>query len=197
MTSKAKEFNPSEKIIAIQQEICGLKKDTNNPFFKSKYINLGSIVNALKPVLHKNDCYSTHKVNINEDHRPSLKTEICYKDGTVLLDCTSPLPVKDSSDPQKLGSAITYMRRYNLTALLEIEEDDDDGQKATQEKPIPKPKKITTQQIQEIQELIDKTDKTIQDICGAYKVGSLSDLLDSQFSSIVARLKSMFKKESE
>ncbi len=133
--SKAKEtkFNPSEKIIAIQQGICGLKKDTANPFFKSKYMNLGSIVNALKPVLHENDCYSTHKIGIDENQRPSLTTEISYKDGTVLLSCQSPLPVKDVNDPQKLGSAITYMRRYNLTALLEIEEDDDDGQKATQQ----------------------------------------------------------------
>lgn len=126
-------FNPSEKIIAIQSAICGLKKDTNNPFFKSKYMNLGSIVNALKPVLFENECYSSHKVDFNANDKPCLKTGIYYKDGTTLLECTSPLPVKDSNDPQKLGSAITYMRRYNLTALLEIEEDDDDGQKATQQ----------------------------------------------------------------
>jgi hypothetical protein len=132
MSKAKKEFNPSEKIVAIQSEICGLKKDTNNPFFKSKYINLGSIVNAIKPVLHKNDCYSTHKVGLDDSYRPSLTSEICYKDGTVLLSCTSPLPVKDVNDPQKLGSAITYMRRYNLTALLEIEEDDDDGNTANQ-----------------------------------------------------------------
>jgi len=132
MNAKEVPFNPSEKIIAIQSEICGLKKNTNNPFFKSKYINLGSIVNAIKPVLHKNDCYSTHKVNINGEGNPFLVTEIAYKDGTVLLSCASPLPVKDGNDPQKLGSAITYMRRYNLTALLEIEEDDDDGNSANQ-----------------------------------------------------------------
>jgi hypothetical protein len=135
--SKANEtkFKPSEKIIAIQSEICGLKKDSNNPFFKSKYISVGHIVNALKPVLHENDCYSTHRMCISPEGKPLLESEICYKDGTVLLGSVSPLPVKDSSDPQKLGSAITYMRRYNLTAMLEIEEDDDDGNNANQPTP--------------------------------------------------------------
>lgn len=133
--AKKEELNPSEKIIAIQSEICGLKKDTKNPFFNSKYMNLGSIVNTLKPILHKHGCYSTHKVTLAENDKPYLITEIAYKDGTVLLSCSSPLPVKDPSDPQKLGSAITYMRRYNLTALLEIEEDDDDGNQASQYKP--------------------------------------------------------------
>ena len=138
MTKEKKiEISPSERIIIIQKSINGLKKDTANPFFKSKYMNLGSIVNALKPILYDNDCYSTHKIGIGDNSYPFLSTEICYKDGTVLLGCKSPLPVKDANDPQKLGSAITYMRRYNLTALLEIEEDDDDGQKANQE---PKPK---------------------------------------------------------
>lgn len=125
------DFNPAQKIISIQSAISGLKRDTDNPFFKSKYISLGNIVNAIKPVLHENDCYSTHKLDLDEGYKPSLTSEICYKDGTILLSCKSPLPVKDSNDPQKLGSAITYMRRYNLTALLEIEEDDDDGNDAS------------------------------------------------------------------
>lgn len=134
--SKAKsktqeEFNPSEKIIAIQSAICGLKKDAKNPFHKSKYMNLSTIVNALKPILYENDCYSSHELGLGENDKPFLESKICYKDGTKILSCKSPLPVKDSNDPQKLGSAITYMRRYNLTALLEIEEDDDDGNGAS------------------------------------------------------------------
>lgn len=127
-----KELTPFESIIKIQSEIKDLKKDTNNPFFKSKYMNLSSIVNTIKPILHNNNCFTTHEV-IEEDGRMKLWSKICYKDGVVLLQCKSPLLTKDPNDPQKLGSAITYMRRYNLTAMLEIEEDDDDGNNASQD----------------------------------------------------------------
>lgn len=132
--TKTKEvpFNPSEKIIAIQSSICGLKKDAKNPYHKSNYMSLSQVVNNLKPILYKHDCYSSHELGLSDNEKPFLATKIVYKDGSVLLQCKSPLPVKDSGDPQKLGSAITYMRRYNLTALLELEEDDDDGNGATQ-----------------------------------------------------------------
>lgn len=130
--TKKEEFNQYEKIIEIQKSICGLKKDAKNPFHKSTYMSLTAIVNALKPILHEKGCYSSHELGLDDSGKASLATKIIYKDGTVLLQCKSPLPVKDVNDPQKYGSAITYMRRYNLTALLEIEEDDDDGQKATE-----------------------------------------------------------------
>jgi hypothetical protein len=186
MTKKIEEtFNPIEKIINIQKSICGLKKDAKNPFHKSTYMNLSTIVNALKPILYENECYSSHELGLSESEKPFLTTKIIYKDGTVLLQCKSPLPVKDAGDPQKLGSAITYMRRYNLTALLEIEEDDDDGQKATKPAVI---EKINANQLKELQEALDKANKNIIDFCKSMKIGSLSDLVESKFDGVIKRL---------
>ena len=51
----------------------------------------------------------------------------------------SELHLPPITDPQKLGSAITYFRRYTLKSLLAISEEDDDGNKASQSEPKKKP----------------------------------------------------------
>jgi hypothetical protein len=188
MTKIEKEFNPSEKIIAIQSAICGLKKDANNPFHKSKYMNLSTIVNTLKPVLYDNECYSSHQLGIGANDKPYLETKICYKDGSIILACKSPLPVKDSNDPQKLGSAITYMRRYNLTALLEIEEDDDDGNEASNKR-TPSLSNVTKGAEEDVRQVQLKAaekffQKTKEEIEGCGSLGEIESILEREKKGI-------------
>lgn len=124
--------NKHDCLIAIQSSIQGLSKKANNPFYKSKYVTLSDILGEVKPILNDNDCYLTQNIEVKERDLVILETKICYKDGEVLLKSTAPLPIgsQDVNNPQKWGSAITYMRRYSLTALLGIQEEDDDGNKA-------------------------------------------------------------------
>lgn len=56
--------------------------------------------------------------------------------------------------------------------------------------------KINKDQLKELQDLIDKTDKTVQDICGAYKVDSLSDLNISAYENIIKRLNDMLNENN-
>ena len=105
-----------EKINKINWAI-SLKKDGNNPFYKSKYITLDNIMDKLQPLLDS-EWLIVYNVNIPW----GVKTIIT--DGEV--EVSSEFIVNDITDPQQLGKVCTYWRRYNLTSLLNLLADEDD-----------------------------------------------------------------------
>jgi hypothetical protein len=113
-----KELN--EKLFDLQQEIGGISKDTNNPFYKSKYFDVNSLIKQLQPLLKKNRLLLLQPI---EDG--SVTTKIICIDSNIGTQSSISLP--DMNDPQKLGSAITYYRRYTLASLLGLQADDDDA----------------------------------------------------------------------
>jgi hypothetical protein len=126
-------FNKSESIKEIatslsgfQKEMEAVKKDSSNPFFKSKYADLSSIIAEIKaPMLKFGLSYSQFPTGENE-----LTTILMHRSGEWLQGTFKITP--DKNNPQGIGSAITYGRRYALGAILGIAtEDDDDGEKAT------------------------------------------------------------------
>jgi hypothetical protein len=112
-----------EKINKVKSEIGKISKDSTNPFFKSKYFDVNQLLEHVEPLLEKNGlvllqpikegCVTTEIVDIKSGEK--LESSIC-------------LP--PSTDPQKIGSAITYYRRYTLQSLLALQSEDDDGNKA-------------------------------------------------------------------
>lgn len=117
-----------KKLFEAKGEIPVIKKDANNPFFKSGYATLSNIIETVEPILMKHGLMITHVMQGN-----SLLTQIWDGD-KALLESRFDLPV--NGDIQKIGSAITYAKRYNITAMLNLNiEDDDDGNGA---KPVPK-----------------------------------------------------------
>jgi len=103
-----------------------VSKDAANPFFKNKYASLSNIIEAVTKPLNDNGL-SIVQMPCNE----GLTTMLVHESGEW-ISSTSSTPVKDSTDPQKLGSAITYARRYALGAILSLNiDEDDDGQKAS------------------------------------------------------------------
>ena len=117
-----KELN--EKLYDLQQEIGVISKDTNNPFYKSKYFDVNSLIKQLQPLLKKNRLLLLQPI---EDNCVTSKI-ICIDSN---LGTQSSIPLPDINDPQKLGSAITYYRRYTLASLLGLQADDDDGNLAS------------------------------------------------------------------
>lgn len=115
-----------EAFLKAQSEFGTALKDSNNPFFKSKYADLASIWGACGEALHQNGLYIMQPIRMNECG-VIVETRIIYKDGTVIETCVCPVKVSKENDPQALGSAITYARRYSLASLLCIITDDDDG----------------------------------------------------------------------
>lgn len=116
----------ASKLAAIAAELPDLASTSFNPHFKSRYLPLGAMLSAIRPVLAK---HGVALVQPCEGDRVVSKI-IDSESGEVM---ESWLKLPDQADPQKLGSLVTYYRRYTLGALLGLSVDaDDDGNAASQ-----------------------------------------------------------------
>ena len=105
------------------------KKDSQNPFFKSNYADLESIVAVAREPLAANGLSVTQLVDSTNDGLIQLETILLHSSGQWIQSTMVARPMK--SDPQSLGSLISYLRRYSYAALLSIVTgDDDDGEAA-------------------------------------------------------------------
>ena len=123
-----------DRIIEVQRQIGVLGKDSENPFFKSAYLDLNKLLIHVTPLLIENGLLLSQPIQNGFVKSLIIDAE----SGEVLLNSEIALP--DLKDPQKLGSCITYFRRYTLKSLLAIAEGDDDGNLASK----PEPKKTVT-----------------------------------------------------
>ena len=115
-----KQQSINEKLFNLQQEIGTISKDAKNPFYKSKYFDVNSLIHQLQPLLKKHRLLLLQP--IEED---AVYSKLICIDGTGGV--ISALKLPDLNDPQKLGSAITYYRRYTLASLLGLQAIDDDA----------------------------------------------------------------------
>jgi hypothetical protein len=112
------------KIYRIQNEIEAIIKDANNPYFKSNYADINAMLEQLQPLLNKYKVCVEQPINDGK----VFTTLTCVETGQSK---SSSLELQLVSDPQKLGSAITYYRRYTLQGLLGIRTKDDDANTAS------------------------------------------------------------------
>ena len=124
----------SKAFAKTQQEMKQPLKDANNPFFKSKYVPLENVVEAITESASKNGLSFTQFPSSDEDGNVTVGTLVMHSSGEwIEYDPIKMKPVKN--DPQSIGSAITYAKRYALSAIFGITSDqDDDGNEATQTK---------------------------------------------------------------
>ena len=117
--------------INFQKEFKGMKADASNPFFKSTYITLDGILETVRPLLVKNGLAVIQNAFSDDEDNMCVKTILIHETGQTLETETMKMrPQKD--DAQQRGSVITYMKRYQLGALLGIcESIDDDANLAT------------------------------------------------------------------
>ncbi len=133
-------------LVAVQGELRGVAKDSNNPEFRSSYVSLDAIIAASRPVLTKHGlavvqgATSPHSDDAGQIAAIAVETMLVHSSGEWLMN-TAIMPVtgrtlkgggKAAVDPQAGGSALTYGRRYGLSALLCLSTDeDDDGNHAS------------------------------------------------------------------
>lgn len=128
------ESTPYGAFLVAQRSFHGAVKDSNNPFFKSKYADLSSVWGAASVALHENGLTVMQPIRIADNGSTVVVTTVRYKDGTVIETSECPVICKAQNDPQALGSAITYARRYSLASILCIITEDDDGETAMNRK---------------------------------------------------------------
>ena len=115
-----------------QAEMSGAKKSAKNPFFKSNYANLEEVINCVKEPFANNGL-SFVQFPISGEGLAGVETIIMHESGEFisgefLLKCSK-------NDPQGMGSAITYARRYGLQSACGVPSEDDDGEGAMKRKP--------------------------------------------------------------
>lgn len=145
-------MNKSESIkeLAIslckaQSQMSGAVKDASNPFFKSKYADLSSVVQAVKQPFADNGL-SYVQFPIEDSGRIGVETILMHESGEFLSQSFTVALTKQ--DAQGAGSAITYCRRYALQSIAGIPSEDDDGNGAT----FSKEKEIELQWISAVKE---------------------------------------------
>lgn len=105
------------------------QKSSTNPYFKSKYADLAEVWDTIRKPLTDNGLSIVQTTEPREDGKLYLKTTLLHASGQSIDGIYPIQPVK--SDPQSLGAATTYARRFALQAIVGVSPEDDDGNTAS------------------------------------------------------------------
>lgn len=127
---KSEQINELAAALAkAQREMRNAGKNADNPYFKSKYADLGEILNTIKEPLAKYGLAITQLYDGMSGKDISVTTMLMHSSGQYIAN-TGNYPAT-KQDIQGVGSAITYARRYSLAAMLGLTQEDDDGNAAS------------------------------------------------------------------
>lgn len=119
----------AEAFPAAQAAMGEVVKNRKNPAFKSQYADLAAVIEAVLPPLNAGGFSVLQPVSVDAEGQVVVSTLVMHKSGQWLKSTLRLRPVK--SDPQGVGSATTYARRYGLMALAGVAPEDDDGNAAS------------------------------------------------------------------
>jgi hypothetical protein len=175
-------------LCAAQSQMGGAVKDSANPFFKSSYADLTSVIKAIKQPFADNGLSYT-QFPVSNENGVGVSTRLMHTSGQWLeMEYTLPTVKKD---PQASGSCISYARRYALQSIAGIPTAEDDAESAMlrgDDKKV-----ITREQGMIIRDLITETDSDYSKFCKAFKCETVDDLLSSHFDRAVAALEAKKK----
>jgi len=147
------------KLHLAKQEIGKINKKADNPFFKSKYADLNTILDVVEPILHKYNLLLLQP--INDGCVQSIVIDI--ESGEEFI---SEIKLPEINDAQKLGGCISYFRRYSLQSLLSLSMQDDDANEAT--KYVNKKPALKDSSVEKVVEAIEKGTYTAEQISKMY-----------------------------
>jgi hypothetical protein len=188
-----------------QAKITGALMDSSNPFFKSKYADLASVMDAIRIPFAENELAVTQLIEEKEG-KHYLITMLMHSSGEYVTS-TYPLIIKDLNNPQSIGSVVTYARRYNLAAVSGVAQVDDDGEaannriheqkqinKPVEKKPLPNyaptnPNVISIEKLKTLGALIAKSKLSNEEVANMIKLRfnkTSKDLLPSEYEEVLA-----------
>lgn len=138
-----------KKLLEAKKEMEAITKDSKNPFFKSNYFDINALLREVEPILQENGLLLLQPIEAEWVKSVIYDTETNEK-------VSSEMHLPNLTDPQKIGSAITYYRRYTLQSLLGLQAEDDDGNNA---KPVKEERRkaLTTSQYEAVLKSKNKT----------------------------------------
>lgn len=127
------EKTENNKLLDFQKKVGAIAKDSLNPFFKKNYFDINGLIAEIKPILNEVGLTLTQPISFEFDVTSGTGRSILHtflKDGKDIIESSS-ISLPENLDPQKMGSAITYYRRYSIQSMLLLQAEDDDGNKAS------------------------------------------------------------------
>lgn len=115
----------SKALVEFQKELKQPFKDANNPFFKSKYVPLESVVEAITGIAPKHGISFTQWALNDESGRVGVATLLMHTSGEF-IEYDPVFMQAEKQTPQGAGALITYLKRYTLSAIFGITSDKDD-----------------------------------------------------------------------
>lgn len=204
-------INLSKALVETQKELKQPLKDAKNPFFKSEYVPLENVAEAITESATKHGLAFSQYATTTETGNVSVGTIVFHESGEFIE--FPPLILKpENTKPQSIGSAITYAKRYSLSAVFGITSDkDDDGNKANgNDEPQKQQQKrnqkqaqndepdvhaIVEKYVQQLAVLGVKRADVVEYVCNKHNVGNMFDI---QPNVLVGEIKQIWlKKKNE
>lgn len=131
-------MNKSESIVKLSKALLGVQKklepvlkDASNPYFKSKYADINSMLDAVLAPLNEAGILVLQPLT-HHDGKNFVETMLIHAESGEFSSGETEIICAKPNDPQALGSAITYTRRYGVQSFLGLRAEDDDGNAGSQ-----------------------------------------------------------------
>lgn len=183
-----------EALAKAQLEMDVASTDSVNPFFKSRYADLASVVKASRPVLAKNGLSVIQRTLTGEDGKVYMHARLCHASGQWIESIMEVRPPK--ADIQALGSHLTYLRRYLYSSLVGVvtSDEDDDGEVAMKAPRAGKIEednngKISKAQLQVLSQELSAHGELVESILKGFNISKLADLPAKKYSGCIERIR--------
>ena len=153
-----------KKLLEAKKEIGKVAKNAKNPHFKNTYADVNALIEAVEPILLDKGLLLLQPIIDNH-----VVTRIIDVESGEAIESALQLP--NGLNPQQLGSAVTYFRRYTLQSLLSLQATDDDGQQASTPPP-PAKKQMTDELFVKAENAVKNGKQTVATIRESYQLSS-------------------------
>ena len=194
MSQEQGKFSPA--FFQAQCEMSGAKKTSKNPFYKSDYANLKSVMDAIREPFANNDLFFVQAAEAN-GQMIAITTRIVHISGEWIEAITELPPIKN--DVHGWISAFTYGKRLGLQSLCGLPSVDDDGNLAVKNATTPKSVPISSNQAGELKDLLEQTGSDIDGFLKYYSTRAGSKITDlNQFpTDLFEQAVAVLNKKSE
>lgn len=183
----------SKALAKFQEQVKQPFKDADNPFFKSKYVPLESVVEVISQFGPKNGLSFTQWALNDDNGRVGVATLLMHTSGEY-IEFDPVFMSAEKNTPQGAGALITYLKRYTLSAIYGITSDaDDDGNSASgNDVKSNKSSKITSEQVGGIKtkalQFAQARNGEVDKVYEALNIKSLTNLTATQADAAIKKL---------
>lgn len=191
--------------IKSQKEMGKLAKDSENPYFKSKYASLEAVLDVVKPVFLENGIAILQGSGSSGEKGINVVTRLIHESGQW-IETDFPVPLA-KQDAQAAGSASSYGRRYSIKGMASLAEEDDDGSGASETDPRKdrsddSMKELTDGQLKELNHLFETLKaepENVQATCRKFsgdRTEATEALMKSEARRLIIKLRAKVKEKA-